>query len=84
MGLTTIPNYFTIKQNYPDPFNQNIRIQYSLHKDIYVNINIFDLSGKLVKLLVNSFERAGVKKNYVGMKSRFWANSFRRNVYYSI
>ena len=30
-------------------------------KDTYVSINIYDLNGKIVKSLVKSFQRAGVK-----------------------
>ena len=61
MGYINIPNYFTLKQNYLNPFNPNTRIQYSLTKYTYVNTNMLNLSGKLVKSLVKSFEKAGVK-----------------------
>ena len=59
--VKNIPNDFSLKQNYPNPFNPSTRIQYSLPKDTYVSIDIFDVSGKIVKSLVNSFQRAGVK-----------------------
>ena len=59
--MTNIPNDFSLKQNYPNPFNPSTRIQYSLPKDTYVSIDIYDLNGKIVKSLVKSFQRAGVK-----------------------
>ena len=59
--VKNIPNDFSLKQNYPNPFNPSTRIQYSLPKDTYVSIDIYDLNGKIVKSLVKSFQRAGVK-----------------------
>ena len=59
--VNNIPNDFSLKQNYPNPFNPNTRIQYSLPKDTYVSIDIYDLNGKIVKSLIKSFQRAGVK-----------------------
>ena len=56
-----IPNDFSLKQNYPNPFNPKTKIQYSLPKDTYVSINIYDLNGKIVKSLIKEFQNAGVK-----------------------
>ena len=59
--VNNIPNDFSVKQNYPNPFNPNTRIQYSLSKETYVSIYIYDLYGKIIKSLIKSFQRAGVK-----------------------
>mgnify|MGYP006282176233 CR=1 FL=1 len=54
-----IPEYFSLKQNYPNPFNTTTRISYSLPRECFVNLNIFDLSGELISELKNSYEQAG-------------------------
>lgn len=50
---------FNLEQNYPNPFNPSTTIQYSVDKPSQVKISIFDINGRLVKNLVNSFKNAG-------------------------
>ncbi len=52
------PNDFTISQNYPNPSNPVTKIDYEVPFDSYVNITVFDITGRAVKELVNSFKPA--------------------------
>ena len=44
---------FELYQNYPNPFNPITTISYSIPKQSYVVIKIYDALGKDVRLLVN-------------------------------
>ena len=48
-----------LSQNYPNPFAQETIINYSLAKAAKVNLSVFDLNGRLVKILVNASKDAG-------------------------
>ena len=50
---------YSLLQNYPNPFNPATKIIYTLSKDDYVTIAIFDVLGRRVKLLVNDFIKKG-------------------------
>ena len=54
-------NNFTLKDNYPNPFNPLTTISYELLTDGKVNIVIYDLIGKKIKTLVSGFQTAGSK-----------------------
>ena len=54
-----IPNKFMLYNAYPNPFNPTTTITYELLKQDNVKINIYDVSGKLVKELVNREDNAG-------------------------
>lgn len=53
------PNDFILHNNYPNPFNPNTKISYNLEKDSDVSISIFDISGKLIKTLQNTYQTQG-------------------------
>ncbi len=53
------PNKFEISQNYPNPFNPSTTIDFSIPKNAYVTLKIYDVSGKEVAVLVNSRIIAG-------------------------
>jgi len=57
----TIPITYKLKQNYPNPFNPTTQIKYDLPEDAMVNITIYDLMGRSIKLLINSQQTAGYK-----------------------
>ena len=55
-----VPEVFELSQNFPNPFNPNTHIQFALGKDELVNLNIFDIQGRLIKSLVsNSYYPSG-------------------------
>jgi len=47
---------------YPNPFAVSTSIEYELEEDQTVNIEIFNLQGKLVKILYSGFQNRGVHK----------------------
>jgi hypothetical protein len=57
-----IPANFVLAQNYPNPFNPTTSITYSIPKDNFVNIKIYDMLGREVATLVNDYKNAGNHK----------------------
>ena len=57
---SVIPTEFVLKQNYPNPFNPTTTIQYSLTKDGRVTVQVYDILGELVTVLVNTEKSAGM------------------------
>jgi flagellar hook assembly protein FlgD len=44
---------FSLYDNYPNPFNSETTIQFTLPNSSYVNIDIYSLDGRLVIQLIN-------------------------------
>ena len=57
--ISQIPVSFNISQNYPNPFNPLTTLSYDLPENGHVGITIFDIAGKRVKTLVNTYQLAG-------------------------
>jgi len=57
-----IPNNYDLAQNYPNPFNPSTTIQFSLAKDSYVSLKVYNITGQEVLTLVEGFIKAGVQK----------------------
>jgi len=49
----------TLGQNYPNPFNPVTRIQFVLDRDTRVSLRVFDVQGRAVRTLVDSYLSAG-------------------------
>ena len=56
-GLLPVKTELT--DSYPNPFNPTTSINYGLQKDGYVEIMVYDASGRLVEELVNQNQTAG-------------------------
>ena len=54
-----IPHVVRLFQNYPNPFNPTTTINYSLKENSKVLLNIYNIKGQLVKVLVNKTKPAG-------------------------
>jgi len=55
----TIVNNFQLHQNYPNPFNPATTISYSIKKSSFIELKIFDVNGKLIKIIESGFKPAG-------------------------
>jgi len=54
-----IPGEFALRQNYPNPFNPQTTIQYQLPEGGNVKLQVFDLTGRLIQILVDENKQAG-------------------------
>ncbi|MCH7613758.1 MAG: T9SS type A sorting domain-containing protein, partial [Candidatus Marinimicrobia bacterium] len=59
--IIAVPDEYALHSNYPNPFNPVTTIQYDLPEDSHVNLIIYNILGREVKILVNKNERAGYK-----------------------
>ncbi len=58
-NVKNTPHEFSLYQNYPNPFNPATTIKYSLGKESFVALKIYDSTGRLVSTLVNKTQSAG-------------------------
>ena len=59
IDLDLLPKEFHLSQNFPNPFNPNTKIGYSLPELSFVKIKVFDLLGAEVSEIVNEILEAG-------------------------
>jgi hypothetical protein len=55
----SLPKVLALKAIYPNPFNPQTTIIYSLPKQTVVHLAVYDAAGRLVKTLINGLEPAG-------------------------
>ncbi len=48
-------------QNYPNPFSSGTAINYALSRDCFVEVKVFDVSGREIRSLVNANQKIGHK-----------------------
>lgn len=71
----SIKNYF-LAQNYPNPFNPSTTINYSIPKESFVILKVYNILGKVVATLVNQ------KQNQGNHKVKFSGGNFSSGVYF--
>ncbi len=54
-----IPEEFSLVQNFPNPFNPETIINYSITKNSFVSLKVFDVLGNEVSKLVDEIKSAG-------------------------
>ncbi len=54
-----LPTEFALAQNYPNPFNPTTNIRFALPQDTHVRMEVFDITGRRVAILVNDVRSAG-------------------------
>jgi hypothetical protein len=54
-----IPDEFYISQNFPNPFNPSTTFNFNLPVASNLKISLFDLNGKLIKVLENGYKTSG-------------------------
>ena len=75
-GVNVQPDDYYLYQNYPNPFNPVTKINYSLAKNGYVTLRVYDILGRVITTLVNDVKEAG---NYI---IDFDASELSSGVYY--
>lgn len=55
-----VPEIYSLNQNYPNPFNPLTTISFGLPEASHVRLAVYDISGRLVKTLINGQRDAGV------------------------
>jgi hypothetical protein len=71
-----IPESFMLKQNYPNPFNPSTNIEFSIAKEGFVKLTVYNSLGQVIYDIINGEMKAG---NY---KVTFDAGSLSTGVYY--
>jgi hypothetical protein len=71
-----LPSEYQLSQNFPNPFNPETTISYSIPKSEHVTLKVFDLLGREVATLVDEFKQAGT------YKTNFNASGLTSGVYF--
>lgn len=58
-SISAVPTGYALDQNHPNPFNPSTMISYSVARDGYVSIKLFDMLGQQIATLVDGSRRAG-------------------------
>jgi photosystem II stability/assembly factor-like uncharacterized protein len=54
-----IPSEYFLSQNYPNPFNPETNIDYRIPEETFVNISLYDVTGRKIKELINEKKQPG-------------------------
>ena len=54
-----MPLDFYVSENYPNPFNPSTKIDYIIPAHEYVKVQVFDISGSLVRTLTDKEQAPG-------------------------
>ena len=73
---STIPEKYTLEQNYPNPFNPSTKIKFSIPKEGFVTLKVYNMIGQEVATLVNENLKAG------SYESTFDAKNLSSGVYF--
>lgn len=57
-----IPTVFSLSQNYPNPFNPITIIEFGLPQASHISLEVFNMIGQRVEVLVNEQRSAGIHK----------------------
>ena len=75
---------FELSQNYPNPFNNTTTFQYQIPEKGQVELNIYDLQGRLVRELINEHKKAGkyeLNINFTGLSSGIYFYQLKHKNY---
>jgi hypothetical protein len=56
-----ISSAFLLHDNYPNPFNPVTNLEYTLPKEAFVSVIIYDILGNQITKLINQFQSSGKK-----------------------
>lgn len=58
----SIPDGYTLEQNFPNPFNPTTEIQFTMAKEGVATIVVYDMMGREIGVLIHEFVSAGTHK----------------------
>lgn len=61
-AVETILRSFVLRQNYPNPFNPSTTIEFEIPRAGYVEVKIFDVTGRLVRAILDGRQQAGLHR----------------------
>ena len=56
----TVPEYFSLEQNFPNPFNPLTNIRFKIARQSYVELTVYDMLGRKVATLMSGTKPAGL------------------------
>jgi len=59
-----LPESIKLRQNYPNPFNPITKIKFEIKNAQHVYLEIFDVTGKLIRKLIDNTMNAGIHELY--------------------
>ena len=59
LSTTNIPTEISLSPAYPNPFNPSTNLSYNVPQDTHIKLSVYDINGRLVENLVNSYQDAG-------------------------
>jgi hypothetical protein len=62
ISSSIVPEKYELSQNYPNPFKMQATINYSLSKDCFVSLSVYNMLGMVVQTLVSERKVAGYYK----------------------
>jgi len=74
--VESLPKNYSLFQNYPNPFNSVTKIKYTLAKNSSVKLEVFDILGRKVKVLVSGQQNAGI------YEVTFFADELSSGIYF--
>ena len=60
-GAGTLAQAYEVAKAYPNPFNAQVRIDFSVDRPQYVSVNVFNIMGQKIKTMVDEFQEAGTQ-----------------------
>jgi hypothetical protein len=61
-GVSDVPSAFSLRPNYPNPFNPSTTIEYTLPREAHTTVRVNDLLGRVVATLVEGPQTAGLHR----------------------
>lgn len=77
---TEVPRGYSLSQNFPNPFNPSSTIRFELPENSFVELYVYDISGRVIEKLVNRQLTAGsfeVNWNVASMTSGVYFYRFK-------
>jgi photosystem II stability/assembly factor-like uncharacterized protein len=71
-----VPSNYSLEQNYPNPFNPSTNIRYQISNNKFVNLKIFNASGREIETLVNENQSPGT------YEIRFNGSNYSSGIYF--